>query len=130
MRFENVISSVMSLFTSAGWKVNNIPAFPGNYTEIRNNEYVRVNTILGNSTIFNQHNGLISVDIFVPTNTSVKRTTQIADMLSNLLECKTTKLSEGTLQTSQGSLSNGRLDSASSTLWRATYSIPFTFYEV
>ena len=130
MRFENVISSVMSLFTSAGWKSNSIPTFPGNYTEIRNNEYVRVNTILGNSSTFSQHNGLISVDIFVPTNTSVKRTTQIADMLSTLLECKTIKLSEGTLQTSQGALSNGRLDPASSTLWRATYSIPFTFYEV
>ena len=128
----NILSDVESVFATTAWTSNNIPAYPANYQgDKNNNEYVIVQVLpssanqitYGGST--KRTSGLIAVKMFVKAGEGSKRLMQIAEVLDNVLQNKT--LTNGT-RTQASYLETEGLDPANSSLYSASYFIPFTYY--
>jgi len=129
-RFEEITHDIHLLFGSQAWQDNAIKTLPSNFVDETTNEYIRIGVVINTLQNTNNAHGVINIEIFVPSGSSLKRTMQIADMLNLLLGRKLHNLSKGSIQFGLGSLGTGARCPDAASLYRTLYTIPFNFYEV
>ena len=130
--FDDILEDIESVFAGTVWKAAKVPTFPNNYqgkmAGIK--EYAILNVLPSSSQHHSfgagkQIDGLVAVKMFVPAGHGQLRLMAIADVLDTVLDSKT--LPNNTkLGTSY--LSVEGLDSSNSSLYSATYFIPFKSY--
>jgi len=130
--FDLVLSDIEEVFGSAAYKTHNLKTFPSNYQGIKNgiNEYLTV-SVLPSSSEHHSYgagkkiSGLVAIKIFVPAGEGQRRLMAISDILTPLLDSQVL-----TNKTRLGAsyLNVEGLDSSNSSLFSATYFIPFTLY--
>ena len=132
-KFTDSEGDIFSVFGSSAWKGEGIETQPSNYTSPEAwTEYIRVN-ILCNGTGPNKVSvsGILIVDIFTPAGQGPSRATLIADKLEDYLSCKSLQTAgQGVTQFQSGSLSPIGTDKDNQTLFRSSYTIPFTYFGV
>lgn len=130
--FNNVLDDIEDQFATAYWTSQNIKMFPANYmgTVGTQEEYGRV-SVLPSTSSYSAHGvikkleGLVAIKLFVKAGEGQRRMMAMADILDTLLEHKL--LTNGT-QLGTSYLSIEGLDSSNSSLYSASYFIPFTTY--
>jgi len=130
--FDLVLSDIEEVFGSAAYKAHKLETFPANYQGIKNgiNEYLTVSVLPSNSEHHSygagkKISGLVAIKIFVPAGEGQRRLMAVSDILTPLLDSKVL-----TNKTRLGAsyLNVEGLDSSNSSLYSATYFIPFTLY--
>lgn len=132
-KYENLQTNIFSVFNSSQWKSENIKTFPVNYIQLNaGNEFIKVSIIPSGKGI-NAHSvsGILIIDIFIPAGNGPKRASLIADKLDHYLVGKSFSTQDGNTQFIQNSsLDFKGLDKDNETLFRSSYTIPFTFFGV
>jgi len=130
--FLAILTDIESQFASAAWTTHNVTTFPDNYMGKVGNltEYVMLKVMPTSSEtvgygVFKEQKGLVAVKIFVKAGEGQRRVMQIADLINPLLEHK--HLTNGT-ELGASYLNIEGLDPANSSLYSASYIIPFTKY--
>ena len=130
--FDNVLADIEEVFGSTSWTTHSIPTFPANYRGVKAgiNEYANINVLPSSSDYHSSGSGkrlsgLVAIKLFVPAGEGQGRVMAISDLLDVLLDSKVL-----TNQTRLGTsyLNVEGLDSSNSSLYSATYFIPFTLY--
>ena len=130
--FDLVLADIEEVFGSAVYKAHKLETFPMNYQGVKNgiNEYLMINVLPSNSDYHSygagkRLSGLVAIKIFVPAGEGQRRLMAISDILTPLLDGKVL-----TNETRLGAsyLNVEGLDSSNSSLYSATYFIPFTLY--
>jgi len=128
-KYANLISDVESVFGSSTWTANNISTFPSNFNIPSNlSEFVKIETLpLRINTDYGRFGveGLIIIQVYVSANQGVRRLMEVADLLDLILENKL--LANGT-QTQSSNLQILGQDSDNPELFRADFTVNFTFY--
>ena len=130
--FDDILEDIEGVFASDDWKAARIPTFPSNYQGKLNGieEYAILNVLPSTSQHHShgggkQISGLVAVKLFVPAGHGQLRLMAISDILDTVLDSKTLT-NKTRLGTSY--LNVEGLDSSNSSLYSATYFIPFTLY--
>jgi hypothetical protein len=131
-RFSGPYQDIFSVFGSAAWEAEDIPTFPQNFIgTVPDKKYIRVTPVFdGNSINVKSASGILMIDIFTPAGTGPSDTSTIADTLDSYLVGKSKDVSTGVTQFGISSLSPFGLDKDNPSLYRSTYSIPFSFFGV
>jgi len=130
--FDDLLEDVEGVFATTEWKATNIPMFPTNYQGKLNGieEYGMLNVLPSSSKHHSygggkQISGLIAIKLFVPAGHGQLRLMALSDILDTHLDSKVLP-NKTRLGTSY--LNVEGLDSSNSSLYSATYFIPFTLY--
>jgi len=136
-KYETLHNDIYSIWASANWSNENIKTFPENFIgQVPNKEYIRVSILPSDRSMDTsyQHLGSVSgqvmIDIFVPAGKGPIRASQIADRLDAYLVGKSVQSGQGLTQFQTSTLSNFGFDKANASLFRAIYTIPFTYFGV
>jgi hypothetical protein len=130
-KYANLEKDVFSIFATNSWKSHNIKTFPANYLTA-GDEYIRVN-ILPNGAGINRVSvsGILLIDIFVPKGQGPNKVSLIADKLDEYLVGKSPKTElNATTQLFNSSLATLGIDPDNPTLYRAQYSIQFSYFGI
>lgn len=130
--YDNVLADIEGLFTTSYWTTQNISMFPANYMGKKGKltEYGQVSVMPSSSdtighAVVKRLTGLVAIKLFVKAGEGQKRIMQMADILDTLMEHK--HLTNGT-ELGASYLNLEGLDPANSSLYSASYIIPFTKY--
>jgi hypothetical protein len=130
--YNKIITDIEAVFASSTWTTHNIVTLPDNYMGKIGNvtEYVQLKVMpTTGETVgydaYKEQKGLVAVKIFVKAGEGQRRVMAIAEFLNNLLQHK--HLTNGT-ELGASYLSIEGLDPANSSLYSASYIIPFTKY--
>jgi hypothetical protein len=131
-KYLNVDSRIYGIFSSAGWMVENIKTYPSNYVAgPGSSEFIRVTIIPSGSGInLRSVSGVVIVDIFVEAGKGPKRVSTVADKLDTYMSGKSISTAGINVQLGSSSLSLDGIDPDDAALFRATYTIPFNYFEV
>lgn len=132
-KFQSLRDDVFSVFASAPWVAENIKTFPDNYvTNGNQGEFVRVSVIPGGNGINAKSvSGILVLDIFIAAGEGPSRAFLIADKLDQYLVYKTVQTDAGgSTQFFKSALAPSGLDPSTRTLYRYSYTIPFTYFGV
>lgn len=127
--FEQIINTFYSLPQNN--LLANLPVYPADYKgEIVSVPFLKLNIITGKAEHFAYRDnklvtGLVVVSIYYPAGTGQKQPATIANALDSVFE---QKLLNYSIQTNVSSLQFMGPDPDDSTLSRADYSVPFSFY--
>jgi hypothetical protein len=128
-KYTQVQNSIYSIFGTDAWNNEDIKTIPLNFTSvITEDSYIRISII----TSSNEQNygaldnvaGIISIDIFVSTGKGTARIYEIADTLDKYLAGTTVN----SLQLTTSTLTPFGHDRDNTNLFRAIYSIPFSYF--
>lgn len=128
-KYKRALDDIYSIFDSTAWKANNIPTFPENYKG-EALKFIVVNCVFSGGAINGfSISGVILVDIYTEANKGPLEAITIADLLDELLNEKAVyKDAKFNTQFFNSSLVSVGVDSGNPTLYRHTYSIPFSHY--
>lgn len=132
-RYTQAQDAVNSIFGSAPWLAENIPAFPQDVVPDRaSKEYVRVSVIPSAKGLNKVSvSGICILDIYTADGEGPARALAIADVLDKYMHFKTVQLSAGLSLEFKGSTLQGRgADKANPSLTRSQYTVPFNLYGV
>lgn len=132
-KYANIVSDVFTVFGSAEWTAENIKTLPVNYVGIDiKDEFLRVSVIpSGTGVNLQSISGQLIVDIFTKAGNGPSRPFAIADKLDEYLVGTTLMTQSGVATQFFGSsMSVVGQDKDDPTLFRMTYSVPFTYFEV
>lgn len=131
-KFGNLDSSIYSIFADSTWTDENISVYPENFSaSTAETQFVRLNIIpAGEGINVRSVSGVLLAEIFVPKEKTSIPISIVADALDRFLAGKTLEASTGSVQFFGSSIGNKRLDSSNPALYRAEYSINFTYNEV
>jgi hypothetical protein len=134
-KYAALNNDVYSVFSSVGWKAENIPTVPNNFVGTGlGTEYIRVTVIPSSRQIANflaSVAGVLLIDIFIPAGSGALRASQIADKLDSYLAGKTLKTgAAGSTQFSTSALTHLGADKDNFSLYRSQYTLPFNFFGV
>lgn len=129
-RFSATQTSIFGVFNKPEWKATGIATYPSNFVSADDKEYIRVSVVpSGGSLNRKSITGVVLVDIFSTAGEGPKAFYRIADSLDEFLLEKSVQ-SGGVTQFGRSSLGEVIGDSASSSLARVRYSIPFNHFGV
>ncbi|RLA26251.1 MAG: hypothetical protein DRQ62_00010 [Gammaproteobacteria bacterium] len=132
-RYENLQTEVFSVFASTAWVAETIKTYPENYLAVTpGEEFLKVYPIpSGQGINFNSTSGLLIIDIFVSAGAGPSRVNQLADKLDLYLAGKSISTATAAVcQFQDSSLKIVGTDKDNSSLYRATYTIPFNYFGV
>ena len=131
-KYINVQDQVFSIFNSPEWKAERIKTIPVNFLNIKSlGEYIRISIIpSGDSININSVSGVIIADLFTKSGNGPKQSFIIADKLDTYLKGVSLTADSHRVQFQGSSLVLLGQDSDDPTLFRATYTIPFSYFEV
>ena len=132
-KYSELIQQIFSVFNTSEWKSEKIKTVPENFiAKDLSGEFIRISVIPSLTGYnINSISGLLLIEIFVAANEGPSRIFAIADKLDLFLIGKTIKTSSSNKVQFKGSaLSAGSNDSDNPTLYRNTYSIPFSYFGV
>jgi hypothetical protein len=131
-KFWNTQEKIFSVFASQNWENEKIKVVPSNFTKIDgNSEFLRVSVIMTGLGINRKSlSGLVIIDIFTKAGFGPKRALELADLVEKYFSSKSFGASKYSVQFSQGVYSEVGLDSENLSLFRSTYSLPFSYNEV
>lgn len=132
-KYASLETDIYSIFDLPAWQAENLKIYPANFVGINTGDtFIRL-SIIPSSTGVNRASvsGILLLDIFVPSNVGTKTHFSIADKLDTYLASKTISHSTGTAtQFGSSTVSAGKADSDNPSLYRTTYTIPFSYFEV
>jgi len=129
-KFTGVRDDIYGVFASPSWLAEGIKTFPDNFsTKVDAPDgYIRVSIIGGGSPAFYQSYGNLSgqlvVDIFTTAGQGIARAHEIADTLDMYFVARQV----GSTQFFTSTLNPYGRDSANPSLFRAIYTIPFSYW--
>jgi hypothetical protein len=130
-KYELLEKDVYSVFSSNGWKAENIKTFPTNFVVMNttNDEFIRVSVIPSGKPI-NRYSlaGILIIDIFIAAGSGTRRAMVIADVLDKYLVNKSKNTGSGVTQFGISSLTHVGPDKALPVIHKSTYTITFNFF--
>jgi len=132
-KYANLDTSILAIFGLSSWTAVGIKTFPANLVAMNaGTEFIRISIIPAGAGInLKSVSGVVIADIFVESNNGSKRVSFIADKLDTFLSGKTlSPVARTAIQLGSSSLSLNGIDPDNSALYRATYTIPFNYFEV
>jgi hypothetical protein len=133
-KYTDMESLVSSVFASAEWLAETIVTHPSNFEgDVVSNEYIRMKILSVSGEAFfgkldNIH-GQVIIDIFTPAGEGPKRSSEIADTLDKYLVGRVLTSSNGCLQLGMSYLVGYGADKANEMLYRAIYTLNFTYFK-
>jgi hypothetical protein len=133
VKYVNLNTGIYPLFETDLWKAEKIKTYPTNFIGLgKTEEFIRVSIIpSGNGVNRNSISGVLIIDIFTPAGGGPTRPSEIADKLDSYLTNKqfTVSVTEN-VQLGASTLGNFGNDKDNKALYKATYTVPFNYFEV
>jgi len=129
-KYKRVRLDIESVFSSAAWKAESIPAYPANYEgDSKSKTFVKLE-ILPSSQVefygnFDGVSGQVIIQIYVPAGMGMIALMDNADTLDTYFKSKT--FANGT-STDSSTLNIIGKDSANPALFRGDYTVNFTLF--
>jgi hypothetical protein len=133
-KFTDADALLLAVFATSEWQNETIVTHPENFTgNVANNEYIRVKVLHSSGEAFfgkldNLH-GQVIIDIFSPAGEGPRRSSEIADTLDKYLVGRVLTSSNGNLQLNSSFLVGYGVDKANAMLYRAVYTLNFTYFK-
>jgi hypothetical protein len=130
-KYETVLKDILGIFSSPAWTAENVKTYPDNYVQVNpGTEYIRVSVVpADNGVNLKSVSGVLMIDIFTQTGNGPKQAYTIADKLDTYLQGKTLSTeSSAVTQLFGSSLRVIGVDKDNTSLYRHSYSIPFTYF--
>jgi len=132
-KYSSLQEDINAIFASQPWLDLQIETHPEGFVgNTYEKEYVVVTIIASEpKTSITSVSGQILIDIYIPAGLGLKRAYEIADLLDEQMAGKVLyNTLAGTTQLGSSSLQGRGTDKDNQSLYRAIYSIPFTFFGV
>lgn len=132
--YSNLLSDINGVFASTAWTSQNINIYPDNYqgSIATPDEYLRLSVLPSSGEYLDFHNskevnGTVIIKIFVKAGNGQSRIMAISDILDSVLQ---TKLLTNKTKLDASYTTMDGLDSSNSSLYTASYVIPFKILEI
>lgn len=132
-KYQNLEKDIFSVFSSSAWKAEKITTTPNN-VQLSNNgdEFIRVSIIPNGVGLYlNSISGVVIIDIFISAGKGPNRALLIADKLDQYLVGESLSTQDRAVtQFYKSSVQPIGIDAANATLYRSSYTIPFSYFGV
>jgi|SaaInl4_135m_RNA_FD_contig_123_9438_length_7068_multi_5_in_2_out_0_2 hypothetical protein len=132
-KYVDTRTDIFSVFALETWIAEGINTYPDNFIAVSpGNEFLRVSVIPnGEGLNASSTSGILIIDIFTEFGNGPSRTFVIADLLDTYLSRKSVTAASGYVtQFTDSVLDIAGKDADNASLFRATYTIPFSYFGV